>query len=81
MESILEGASGYYAETAWLLEGAMGCLLLISCANVSSLLLAKGLERMNEMVVRSCLGASRGRLISQILIETVVLSSIGVLPA
>src|SRR5215469_10351818 len=61
----------------WLLMGSVGLILLIACANVANLVIAKGTTRLREAAVRTSLGASRRQLFSQFLSENLVLAAIG----
>ncbi len=69
--------SGQLRPTLVVLACAVGVVMLIVCANLSNLLLARGATRKKEIAIRTAMGAGRGRLIGQMLTESLVLSSCG----
>jgi putative ABC transport system permease protein len=75
--SYLDSVTGDYSTTVWVLESAVFCLLLVTCANIASLLLARAQERRREITVRAALGANRVHIIAQFFSETIALAVIG----
>ena len=74
---LAEHVSGRIRLAVWVLAGAVAMVMLIVCANLSNLLLARTASRQKELAVRSALGAGRRRLLAQMLTESVVLSCMG----
>jgi predicted permease len=77
VRSLKDDLVGGVASALWVLMGAIGAVLLVACANIANLMLVRADARRQELAVRAALGAGRGRIARELLIESFVLGAVG----
>src|SRR6185369_16984732 len=77
LASITEDTLGNTSRALWIIFGAVGFVLLVACANVANLLLARATARQKEITIRSAIGAARSHIIRQLLTESLLLAVLG----
>ncbi len=77
IRSLREELVGHTGSLLYILMGASGFVLLVACTNLASTLLARGTNRASEIAVRSAVGASKGRIVRQMILESFILAALG----